>query len=93
MSRFTRTSGYSRVLLRTATAALSTLSFLICGTSPTTHGDDSVEQVHPSGVESLRSGATADVRRTDRTIATHRVYAIEEYPRQHFPSTYVHGAT
>ncbi|XNR90292.1 hypothetical protein NRF20_19165 [Streptomyces sp. R-74717] len=50
MRRFTRTSGNSRVLLRTATAALSTLSFLVCGTSPTTHADDSVEQVHQSGL-------------------------------------------
>ncbi|MFJ1549926.1 hypothetical protein [Streptomyces sp. NPDC088246] len=81
------------MLLRTATAALSTLSFLVCGTSPTTHTDDSVEQVHPSGLDSLRSGATADVRRTDRTIATYRVHAIEEYLEKRFPGTVVHGLT
>ncbi|MER5851627.1 hypothetical protein ABT126_32555 [Streptomyces sp. NPDC002012] len=81
------------MLLRTATAALSTLSFLVCGTSPTTHTDDGVEQVHPSGPDSLRSGATADARRTDRTIATHRVHAIEEYLEKHFPGTVVHGLT
>ncbi|MFD4948157.1 hypothetical protein ACFVYE_30345 [Streptomyces sp. NPDC058239] len=79
------------MLLRTATAALSTLSFLVCGTSPTTHADDSVEQVYPSGLDSPRSGATVDVRRTDRTIATYRVHAIEEYLEKHFPSSHVHG--
>ncbi|MEV6161149.1 hypothetical protein AB0L71_04365 [Streptomyces sp. NPDC052052] len=36
MSRVACTSGNARLVLRTATAALSTLTFLVCGT-PTAH--------------------------------------------------------
>ncbi|MFB7528991.1 hypothetical protein ACFC0C_12195 [Streptomyces sp. NPDC056178] len=42
-------SGSSRMLLRTAVAALSTLSFLVFGTSPTAHGDTGTNQALPSG--------------------------------------------
>lgn len=54
MSRFTRACGNSRVLLRTATAALSTLSFLFFGASPTGHADAGTDRGHPSGPTSLR---------------------------------------
>ncbi|MFI5745756.1 hypothetical protein ACIBBE_07465 [Streptomyces sp. NPDC051644] len=92
MSRSTRTSGNSRVLLRTATASLSTLSFLVCGASPA-HAHNNAEQVHPSCLESLRPGATADVRHIDRTIAAYRVDAIEKYPKKHFSSAIAHDLT
>ncbi|MER6106449.1 hypothetical protein ABT115_30320 [Streptomyces sp. NPDC001832] len=52
MSRSTCTSGNSRVLLRTATAALSTLSFLVFGTSPTAQANAGVDRVRPSGPDS-----------------------------------------
>ncbi|WP_406496549.1 hypothetical protein OG936_20665 [Streptomyces sp. NBC_00846] len=42
------------MLLRTATAALSTLSFLFFGASPTGHADAGTDRGHPSGPTSLR---------------------------------------
>ncbi|MFF8913534.1 hypothetical protein ACF08M_09470 [Streptomyces sp. NPDC015032] len=52
MSRSTHTSGNSRVLLRTAVAALSTLSFLAFGTSPTAHANAGVDRARPPGPDS-----------------------------------------
>jgi hypothetical protein len=40
------------VLLRTATAALSTLSFLVFGTSPTGQANAGADRVRPSGPDS-----------------------------------------
>ncbi|MFJ9678121.1 hypothetical protein ACIRP2_08700 [Streptomyces sp. NPDC101194] len=42
----------SRMLLRTLVAALSTLSFLVFGTSPTAHGDTGTDLALPSGTDS-----------------------------------------
>ncbi|MFE9779899.1 hypothetical protein ACFYPA_17240 [Streptomyces sp. NPDC005775] len=52
MTRPLRTSGTSRMLLRTATttAALSALTLLACGIAPTAGADDTVQTVHPSGL-------------------------------------------
>ncbi|MFF2410244.1 hypothetical protein [Streptomyces sp. NPDC058092] len=36
------------MLLRTAIAALSTLSFLVFGASPTAHADTGADRAHPS---------------------------------------------
>ncbi|MGW8475452.1 hypothetical protein ACWGLJ_11285 [Streptomyces sp. NPDC055898] len=52
MNRLMLMSGSSRMLLRTAVAALSTLSFLVFGTSPTAHGDTGTNQALPSGPDS-----------------------------------------
>lgn len=46
-----------------------------------------------AGLDTLRPGATVDVRRTDGTVATFRVYAIEEFEKSDFPSTRVYGPT
>ncbi|WP_393059869.1 class F sortase [Streptomyces sp. LN549] len=46
-----------------------------------------------AGLDTLRPGATVDVRRTDRTVATFRIYAIEEFEKSDFPSTRVYGPT
>ncbi|MCX4770574.1 class F sortase [Streptomyces sp. NBC_01260] len=46
-----------------------------------------------AGLDALPPGATVDVRRADRKIATFRVYAIEEYEKNDFPSTHVYGPT
>ncbi|MFJ2129940.1 hypothetical protein ACIOMQ_03295 [Streptomyces sp. NPDC087845] len=51
MSRSTYTSGNSRVLLRTAVAALSTLSFLALGASPTAHAATGTDRARPSGAD------------------------------------------
>ncbi|MFI6646615.1 class F sortase [Streptomyces sp. NPDC050529] len=44
-----------------------------------------------AGLDTLRPGATVDVRRTDRTVATFRIYAIEEFEKSGFPSSRVYG--
>ncbi|MFI6611049.1 class F sortase [Streptomyces sp. NPDC050507] len=44
-----------------------------------------------AGLDTLRSGATVDVRRTDGTVAAFRVYAIEEFEKSDFPSARVYG--
>ncbi|MEE4489661.1 class F sortase [Streptomyces sp. BE230] len=44
-----------------------------------------------AGLDTLRPGATVDVRRTDRTMATFRIYAIEEFEKSDFPSSRVYG--
>ncbi|WP_326738058.1 class F sortase [Streptomyces sp. NBC_01022] len=44
-----------------------------------------------AGLDTLRPGATVDVRRTDRTVATFRIYAIEEFEKSDFPSSRVYG--
>ncbi|MFI6949464.1 class F sortase [Streptomyces sp. NPDC050422] len=46
-----------------------------------------------AGLDTLRPGATVDVRRADRTVATFRIYAIEEFEKSDFPSTRVYGRT
>ncbi|WP_406453601.1 class F sortase [Streptomyces sp. NBC_00876] len=46
-----------------------------------------------AGLDTLRPGATVDVRRADRTVATFRIYAIEEFEKDDFPSTRVYGPT
>ncbi|MFH8471203.1 hypothetical protein [Streptomyces sp. NPDC018000] len=52
MTRSTHMSGNSRVLLRTATAALSTLSFLFYGASPTAHANGGADRARPAGSDS-----------------------------------------
>ncbi|WP_327709430.1 class F sortase [Streptomyces sp. NBC_00464] len=44
-----------------------------------------------AGLDTLRPGATVDVRRTDRTVAAFRIYAIEEFEKSDFPSSRVYG--
>ncbi|MGW6202775.1 class F sortase [Streptomyces sp. NPDC055089] len=44
-----------------------------------------------AGLDTLRSGATVDVRRADGTVAAFRVYAVEEFEKSDFPSTRVYG--
>ncbi|MEU1368609.1 class F sortase [Streptomyces sp. NPDC005803] len=46
-----------------------------------------------AGLDTLRPGARVDVRRTDRTVATFHIYAIEEFEKSDFPSSYVYGPT
>ncbi|MEW1690921.1 class F sortase [Streptomyces sp. NPDC091265] len=46
-----------------------------------------------AGLDTLRPGATVEVRRADRRVAVFRVYAIEEYEKSDFPSTLVYGPT
>ncbi|MFI7364578.1 class F sortase [Streptomyces sp. NPDC050149] len=46
-----------------------------------------------AGLDTLRPGATVDVRRADGTVATFRVYAIEEFEKSAFPSDRVYGPT
>ncbi|MFD7720008.1 class F sortase, partial [Streptomyces sp. NPDC059814] len=46
-----------------------------------------------AGLDALPPGATVDVRRADRRIATFRIYATEEYEKSDFPSTRVYGPT
>ncbi|MFJ6431533.1 class F sortase [Streptomyces sp. NPDC091416] len=44
-----------------------------------------------AGLDTLRPGATVDVRRADGTVASFRVYAIEEFEKSDFPSARVYG--
>ncbi|MEU8698746.1 class F sortase [Streptomyces sp. NPDC048680] len=46
-----------------------------------------------AGLDALPPGATVDVRRADRRIATFRIYATEEYEKSDFPSSRVYGPT
>ncbi|MEU1433263.1 class F sortase [Streptomyces sp. NPDC005775] len=46
-----------------------------------------------AGLDTLGPGATVDVRRADRTVATFRIYAIEEFEKSDFPSDRVYGPT
>lgn len=46
-----------------------------------------------AGLDALPPGATVDVHRADRRIATFRIYATEEYEKSDFPSTRVYGPT
>ncbi|MER5276145.1 class F sortase [Streptomyces sp. NPDC002809] len=46
-----------------------------------------------AGLDTLRPGATVDVHRADRAVATFRIYAIEEFEKSDFPSTRVYGPT
>ncbi|MFJ6463530.1 class F sortase [Streptomyces sp. NPDC091387] len=46
-----------------------------------------------AGLDALPPGATVDVRRADRRIATFRIYATEEYEKSDFPSARVYGPT
>ncbi|MFD0024395.1 class F sortase [Streptomyces sp. NPDC058382] len=46
-----------------------------------------------AGLDALRPGARVDVSRADGTVATFRIYAIDEFEKSHFPSNRVYGAT
>lgn len=46
-----------------------------------------------AGLDALPPGATVEVRRADRRIATFRVYAVQEYEKRDFPSARVYGPT
>ncbi|WP_405404842.1 class F sortase [Streptomyces sp. NBC_01104] len=44
-----------------------------------------------AGLDTLRPGATVDVRRADGTVAAFRLYAVEEFEKSDFPSARVYG--
>lgn len=57
------------------------------------HVDTSTGPAAFAGLDALPAGATVDVRRADRKIATFRIYATEVYEKSDFPSTHVYGPT
>ncbi|MFF3172793.1 class F sortase [Streptomyces sp. NPDC057900] len=57
------------------------------------HVDTATGPAAFAGLDSLPPGATVEVRRADRRIATFRVYAVQEYEKRDFPSARVYGPT